>query len=198
VDWPCLKRTPCSVGSVRLPIIPEMAVWFSRSPCYSRLDYLFVLLRCLCWEVCLLNLGFVLRSQLFVASLWDGSTLTIISLFKLVTNCCPVLLTRSLNFYIGAFILTCLISLQWMVSSFLTGFQENLVPIVSKETCQLGNLLGTVILNFAFTTIAPSWINVNTYYIHAPYSSHTSLYPLHDCLTTSLFSIFQLAQETNC
>lgn len=99
------------------------------------------------------------------------STPTLFTLGFLITIlCCIPLgmfnLDDNISLQIGSFMITLTIILQWMVSSFATGLDSSRVPPVADNP-DLSMLLGTVILNFAFSTIAPSWINLKKRTVNA-------------------------------
>jgi hypothetical protein len=59
-----------------------------------------------------------------------------------------------------SFIIAIGIGIQWVVSSILMGWDLNRISILSLNFENLGNTLGTIILNMGFTTVVPSWINI--------------------------------------
>jgi hypothetical protein len=60
---------------------------------------------------------------------------------------------------IGMFILTAFVYVQWIVASFMNGFDATRLPIITSEDT-LSSSLGVVILNYALIYTVPSWVNI--------------------------------------
>ncbi|TPX46438.1 hypothetical protein SeLEV6574_g03238 [Synchytrium endobioticum] len=58
---------------------------------------------------------------------------------------------------IVSFAVTLLVFLQWLIAGTLAGIHQGYVPVVGAG---FESVVGVIMLNFAFTTIVPSWINI--------------------------------------
>jgi hypothetical protein len=59
-----------------------------------------------------------------------------------------------------SFVIALLIGIQWISASALKGLEMNRVPPFAPASIAYAKTLGPVILNLAFTTVVPSWINL--------------------------------------
>ncbi|KAH9276493.1 hypothetical protein BASA83_001196 [Batrachochytrium salamandrivorans] len=81
----------------------------------------------------------------------------------------------NLGVQIGAFFISILILIQWCSSSFITGLDLSKMPIIAPPSWSYGQVVGTVMLNLAITTIIPSWINLKRKDVNAQHVVWTSL-----------------------
>ncbi|KAJ3317449.1 hypothetical protein HDU76_001180 [Blyttiomyces sp. JEL0837] len=68
-------------------------------------------------------------------------------------------MAENMNLQIGSFIMTFFIFAEWIVASFIYGFGKANIPAVGDSSGFTG-LVGIVMMNFAFVSTVPSWINV--------------------------------------
>jgi hypothetical protein len=59
-----------------------------------------------------------------------------------------------------AFCVSIIMAAQWMSTSFIAGFDSSRLVAAAPVGLQYGQVVGTVMLNFAIVTIIPSWINI--------------------------------------
>ncbi|KAJ3288463.1 hypothetical protein HDU79_004820 [Rhizoclosmatium sp. JEL0117] len=82
-------------------------------------------------------------------------TIGFVLVAMIVAGMCIRDLEDTIHVQIGSFILTMCIALEWICAS--VPYRVTLPPVII--TSNFGNLLGPVILNFATTIYAPTWIN---------------------------------------
>lgn len=78
-------------------------------------------------------------------------------------------------------ILTILIAVQWILAAILNGLNTGVVPVGSTNSKGYGDVMGTVMINLACTTVVPSWLNVKSKDVKAQRVIWTSM------IGTSLF-----------
>ncbi|KAJ3400333.1 hypothetical protein HDV05_001157, partial [Chytridiales sp. JEL 0842] len=86
-----------------------------------------------------------------------------------IIMCVPfamVNLDDNIGLQIAAFVVSMTILSQWVLSSFLSGFNVSRVPLIEIGP-STQNIIGTVILNYAFTIFIPSWINLKSRNVNA-------------------------------
>lgn len=66
-------------------------------------------------------------------------------------------LDDSISAQIISFAVAMLIGLQWMIGSFVNGLDSSRVPTFGTG---FSTVIGTIMLNLAFTTFVPSWVNL--------------------------------------
>ena len=59
-----------------------------------------------------------------------------------------------------SFMIALVIGCQWISSGILSGLNASRVPVFAPFSPGYGATIGTVMLNLAFTTVVPSWINI--------------------------------------
>lgn len=59
-----------------------------------------------------------------------------------------------------AFCLSLVISLQWIGSAIKNGLHREKVPAFGSNPQGYAQTIGPVMLNLAFTTVVPSWVNI--------------------------------------
>nr|KAJ3418034.1 hypothetical protein HK105_000450 [Polyrhizophydium stewartii] len=84
-------------------------------------------------------------------------------------------LDDNIGVQIGAFAISLLILLQWCTSAIANGLQSSRMPLLRPLGWSYGQVVGTVMLNLAITTIVPSWINMKRKDVNAQHVVWSSL-----------------------
>eukprot|EP00842_Homolaphlyctis_polyrhiza_P005204 jgi/Hompol1/5685/HPOL_004622-RA len=98
--------------------------------------------------------------MVFTVGLLTHATAT----FQVVLVCCLPLAFASMDnniiFNILMMGLSLLLGFSWIASSFITGINTTRVPATTPFHLKYGEVVGTVMLNLAATTVIPTWINL--------------------------------------
>ncbi|KAI8925618.1 hypothetical protein BC831DRAFT_263070 [Entophlyctis helioformis] len=91
-------------------------------------------------------------------------------------------LDDNIGIQIGAFVLSLLILTQWTSSGIINGLDVSRAPATVPLGLSYAQVVGTIMLNLAVTTIVPSWINLKSKDVNVQQAVWSSL-----ALTTSIF-----------
>lgn len=74
-----------------------------------------------------------------------------------------------------AFVVSIIMTLQWLSTSFIVGFDTSRLVSAVPFGVVYGQVVGTVLLNLAITTIIPSWINIKRKDVNVQHSVWASI-----------------------
>ena len=74
-----------------------------------------------------------------------------------------------------AFVISMIMTIQWMSTSFVVGFDSSRIVSFVPFGIEYGQVIGTVLLNLAITTIIPSWINIKSKDVNVQHTVWSSI-----------------------